>query len=238
MQRSVAATEQDWSLAPDYSFTDRDVSSKRGQPQPTKTHRVLMINGSPYNELVAVNDAPLSAEEQAREQEKLKRVIAKRSPESAAARQRRVAGYLRQRKQDHAMLSEMIQAFHYTLTGEDTVNGRKVWVLAATPKPGYVPHNREGRMLQHMRGNLWVDQATYQWVKVQAQVVAPVSMYGFLAQIKPGTQFELEQWPLTSGLWLPKRFVVTVKATALGIRNENSRDEDDYSDYRLESPAE
>ena len=86
-----------------------------------------------------------------------------------------------------------------------------------------------------MRGNLWVDQATYLWVKVEAHVVAPVSMYGFLAQVKPGTKFELEQSPVSSDLWLPKRFVEMVRATVLGLHDLNSRDEDDFSDYRPET---
>jgi hypothetical protein len=63
-------------------------------------------------------------------------------------------------------------------------------------------------------------------------------MYGFLAPVKPGTRFELDRSPVSSGLWLPKRFIVTVKATALGIRNENSHNEDDYSDYRRETNSE
>ena len=234
--KSVAVTQQDWNNAPKYSFIDREVQGKRGNIQPGKTYEVLMIDGSPYNKLLAVGSVPLSKQKQAAEQQKLEAETNKREHESAAERDQRVAKYLRERKQDHRMLTEMISAFDYTLVGEATVDGRKVWVLKASPKPGYVPHNREGKMLQRMRGTLWVDQATYQWVKVQADVVQPVSMYGFIAKVKPGTRFELEQAPVSGAVWMPKQFSVVVKAKALGIRNENSRDEDTYSSYKRMMP--
>jgi hypothetical protein len=84
-----------------------------------------------------------------------------------------------------------------------------------------------------MRGTLWIDKQTYQWVKVEAQVVNPVSFYGFLAKVGPGTRFELEQEPVADNLWLPKHFSVRVNATALmGLFNENSTDDETYRNYR------
>lgn len=230
--KSVAVTQQDWKKAPNYSFIDREVKGKHGHGQPPKTYEVLMIDGSPYNKLIAVDDVPLTAQQQAEEEQKLKREIIKRQQESPSARERRVAQYARERTQDHQMLTEMVNAFDYTLTGEQTVGGRKTWVLKATPKPGYVPHNREGKMLQRMQGTMWVDEVTYQWVRVQADVVKPVLLYGFFAEVKPGTQFELEQAPVSAGLWLPKQFNVAVNATAFGIRNESSQEQDTYSAYK------
>ena len=112
------------------------------------------------------------------------------------------------------------------------MDGRNTWVLDASPKPGYVPPNREAKVLTGMQGKLWVDQATYQWVKVQAQVVKPVSFFGFLARVGPGTKFELEQKPIHDNLWLPAHFSMKVNATALGFISENSAEDDTYRDYR------
>lgn len=51
-------------------------------------------------------------------------------------------------------------------------------------------------MLRGMEGELWIDEATFQWVKVQARVIRPVSIEGFLARVEPGTRFELEKMPV------------------------------------------
>ena len=83
-----------------------------------------------------------------------------------------------------------------------------------------------------MKGQLWIDKATNQWVKVHAEVVRPVTFYGFLAKVGPGTEFDLEQEPVANGIWLPKTFNVRVKATALGFFSENSNESDTYRDYQ------
>jgi hypothetical protein len=116
------------------------------------------------------------------------------------------------------------------------VNGRDCWLLTAEPKPGYEPVNREDKVLAGMTGHLWIDQRDSQWVKVEAEVVRPVSFFGFLAKVGKGTRFLLEQEPVAKGAWLPKHFSMRVYASAL-IFNEDSTDDETYSDYRPTSQA-
>jgi len=106
------------------------------------------------------------------------------------------------------------------------------WILDAEPRPGYEPSDHEGRVLKGMKGRLWIDKATNQWVKVHAEVVKPVTFYGFLAKVGPGTEFELEQTPVADGVWMPKVFNVSVHASALGFLSENSTDNETYRDYQ------
>jgi hypothetical protein len=230
VSRSVDATKSDWAEAPKYSFLERDVESKHENI--AKTFRVLMIDGSPYNLVTAIGDVPLSPEEKAAEQRKLAREIEKRHNESDRERRRRIAKYDKESEHDHAMLQDMVNAFHFQLTGDAQVDGHDCWVLDAQPKPGYEPVNREGHVLRGMRGRLWIDKATYQWVKVHAEVVKPVSFYGFLAKVAPGTEFDLEQEPVTSGIWMPKAFHMKVRASALGFFSEDSNENDTYRDYQ------
>lgn len=232
VRRSVDAIKQDWAEAPQYSWVERDVESKNDGVRTSKTYRVLMIDGSPYNVVTAVDGRPLSSSEIAAEQKKMAKEIDKRRNESERERARRIAKYAREQQHNHAMLQEMVQAFHFHLSGQAQVDGHNCWVLDAQPKPGYDPTDHEGHVLKGMRGKLWIDKATYQWVRVQAEVVRPVSFYGFLAKVGPGTEFHLEQEPVATGIWLPKVFAVRVKATALGFFSENSAENDSYRDYR------
>jgi len=230
--RSVEANQEDWKQAPNYAFIERDADSKRGVAKVVKTYRVFMIDGSQYNQLIAVNDQPLSPGLAAEEERKLEKEIERRRKESARERSRRVAKYERERSQDHALLSEMARGFEYQLNGEMELDGHKVWVLKASPKSGYVPASSEAKMLTGMRGTLWIDQATYQWVKVEAEVFRAVSMYGFIAKVEPGTRFILEQQPVSENVWLPKRLQVNVHVTALGLFNESSTEDDSFRNYQ------
>ena len=232
VRKSVQAIQSDWEQAPQYSYLERDVESKHHSPATAKTYKVLMIDGSPYNVVTAINDQPLGPDEEAQEQHKLRREIEKRRRESGRDREKRIAKYDRDRMRDHEMLQEMVKGFQFQPAGEAQVDGRTCWVLDATPKPGYQPSTREGKVLKGMKGRLWVDQQTYQWVKVHAEVVRPVSFYGFLAKVGPGTEFDLEQAPVTDTLWLAKQFSVRVNASALGFFNEDSTESETYHDYQ------
>ncbi len=236
IRRSVQAIETDWSQTPNYSFVERDVESKKDGKPVVKTERVLMIDGSPYNRLIAVNDQPLSPGAQAEEARQVGRAIEKRQHELEGERNRRLWKYQKEGRQNETMLKGMVDAFDFRLVGEEVVNGHDCWVLEAKPKPGYQPTSRETKVLTGMTGRLWIDKRDRQWVKVQAEVVKPVSFFGFLARVEKGTRFLLEQEPVAVGLWLPKHFSMQVKASALGF-NQNSTDDETYSDYRLASRA-
>jgi hypothetical protein len=232
VRRSVEATQWDWEQARSYSYTERDVVSKRRAPATSKTYKVLMIDGSPYNLVTAVNDQAPAPVEQAEERHKLQKEIEKRQQESGRDREKRIAKYARERAHDHEMLQAMIDGFQFRLAGDAEVDGHACWILDAAPKPGYQPATREVRILRGMKGRLWVDRQTFQWVKVHAEVVRPVHLYGFLAKVGPGTEFDLEQAPVKSNVWLVKRFSVRVKASALGLFSENSSEDDTYRDYQ------
>jgi hypothetical protein len=236
IRRSVAASERNWRAAPIWSYHERD-AKPNGRGNSSKTYRVLMIEGSQYNQLVAKNDQPLSPDEQAAEEKKLEQEIRKRKSESPSERSKRISKYQQERNQDHAMMLEMVSAFDFTPAGEENVRGRPAYVFEASPKPGYVPKNRDAKVLTGMKGRLWVDKGTFQWAKVQAEVTTPISFYGFLARVEPGTSFLLEQAPVAGRIWFPIRFRQQVSAKALGIINENSLDEETYSDYKPMSQA-
>lgn len=232
VERSCAAMDADWKAIPQYSWVERDVESKHGRAQPVKTYRVMTIDGSTYNELIALKDEPLSPALKTREQNKLAAEIQKRNHETPTERNRRVSKYKKERHDDHELMQQMTKAFDFTLIGEDVLHGHKVWVLNADPNPAYVPANAETKVLLGMAGRLWVDQEHYHWVKVEAKVTKPISLYGILAKVRPGTRFELEQAPVAAGVWLPSHFSTDVSASALGFLDESSTDDESYRDYR------
>jgi len=93
-------------------------------------------------------------------------------------------------------MQQLTEAFDFTLAGEERMGNHRVYVLDATPRAGYKPPNTETEVLTGMQGKLWIDKKTYQWVKVEAEVIHPVSIAGFLAKVEPGTRFELEKMPV------------------------------------------
>jgi hypothetical protein len=170
------------------------------------------------------------------EERKLNLEIARRNKETPGARQKRIAEYKRERSQDNALLREMARAFDYTLAGEETIGGRRCFVVDAAPRPGYVPRSRDTRVLKGMRGRMWIDEQQYQWVKVRAEVFRPVAFGLFIAHVEPGTAFTLEQRPVEDNLWLPSHFTMSVNAEIL-IWPRRSGDDETYTNYHPASQA-
>jgi len=227
LRRSLEPGERDWQAAPEYDYFQRDQT-----PGGSKTYHVLMIEGSPYQELVAVNGERLSAQDQASQQLKLEQVISQRRAESPGAHARRIAAYQRDRKRDHLMLQQLTRAFKFKFIGERRVRGYSVYLLQATPLPGYQPPNYQTEVLTGMQGRLWIDKQTYQWVKVEAMVVHPVSIAGFLARVEPGTRFELDKMPVADGIWLPSHFAMRSFSKIFFLFHHHSQENETYFNYQ------
>ena len=228
---SIASTEADWNATPHFSYAERDANVK-GRATTSKTYRVWMIDGSPYSRLIAVGDEPLSSLQEAQEGAKLRKEISKRANEHPEARAKRLAKYQKERGRMFALIQEMAQAFDFKFVGEQKLNNHDVYVLQALPRPGYQPKSRETKILTGMKGTLWIDKDTYQWVKVEAVAIKPVWMGWFIAKVMPGTRFLFEQTPVTKRLWLPEHFSVEVKARIAWLKKSYIHDET-YRDYRL-----
>jgi len=224
--KSVAANERDWAANPLYSYNEQTKDADG-----SKTEQVIMLYGSPYHRLLKVHGEPLSRQDQQREQMKFDRAAAERRAESRGARASRIAKFEKSRARDHLMMSQLTRALTFQLIGQSSISGRQVFVLTATPRPDYQPPNMESRVLTGMKGQLWIDTLTYQWVKVEAEVVSPVTIGGFLATVQPGTQFELEKQPVTNDIWLPSHFSVHSQSRILGLFRHSTQEDDRYFDY-------
>jgi len=226
IQKSVAANERDFRATPQFNYKERDRVGKE-----IKTYQVTMIDGSPYQRLIAVGGKPLAKEQAADERKKEQHAAADRKAQSPQQRKDRIAAYEKERKRDHEMMGQLTEAFDFTLLGKKKIKTFNVWVLKATPRPGYKPPNMETQVLTGMEGELWIDQKTYQWVKVTAKVIHPVSIQGFLARVEPGTRFEIEKAPVGGGIWQITHFSMQSHAKLLFLVNRASEEEDCFYDF-------
>jgi hypothetical protein len=228
ISRSVQANHRDFAAAPHYNNKEED-----NLGYISKTYQVTMIDGSPYRRLLAIGGKPLPPDQAKRELQKEAEVRRARKAETPAARRARIAKFERDRLRDSAMMSQLTKAFNFSFEGEDTIRSHKVFVLKASPRADYEPPNRDCEVLTGMEGKLWIDKESFQWVQVEAEVIRPVSISGFLATVEPGTRFELQKEPLGDGtVWLASHFQMRASAKVLYLFNKNSHEEEKFWDYQ------
>ncbi len=232
IERSLQANTQDWNAAPGYDYFERDRQPGGG----TRTYEEMMILGSPYHRLVAMDGVALPQWQQRQEQQKLASMLIQRRNESVSERAERIAKYEKDRKRDRLLMDQLTKAMNFVLVGEQELKGRQVYVLKATPRSDYQPPTMEAEVLPGMQGELWIDEATFQWVKVQARVIRPVSIEGFLARVEPGTSFQLEKMPVADNIWLPSHFLMKSQARVLFFFTRKSEEDETYYDYHEATP--
>jgi hypothetical protein len=232
MRRSIAANHRDLSAAMDFDYSER-----RQTPEGSKTYAVTMLNGSPYQGLVAINDKPLSNEDRLREDKKKDAARVSREREDPGERAVRLAKYERERRRNRTLLDQVGQAFNVAREANQTIDGVEAYVLKATPRPDYRPPSLEAEVLTGVESRFWIEQSSFHWVKVEATVVRPVSIAAFVAKVEPGTQFMLEQTEVGPGMWLPKRFLMRTRARILFMFKQHTQLDATYFGYQRATGA-
>lgn len=227
VQQSARVTEEDRKANDKYDYSETDLQGDGSH----KTYAVRMLSGSPYEELVAIDGKPLPPEEQKQEKRKMQEEIARRQHESPSDHARRVAEFEREQTRDRRFMEEFLGAFHFKLIGEQKLDGHSVYVVDATLRPGYRPTDRDSEVLTGMRGRLYIDRETYQWVRAEAEVVHPVSIAGFVATVEPGTRFVLQKIPVDKNVWLPGHFSMTEKAEIFSFISHHKHEDVTFFDY-------
>jgi len=236
VRRSIAQDQLDWLRLKDYTWRAQSVEKHldpHGKVQSVKREKweTLILDGEPYRRTLEKDGKPLSPQEERSEQKKLDDAARKLSSQSPAERERRLADAEKRRKREFEFLSEIPDLFDLKLEGEETVAGRPVWVVSGAPRPGAKPRSGDAKVLLKVRGRMWIDKATYQWVKVEAQTTAVISWGLILARLNPGANLTFEQAPVGEH-WFPKRLVMGGNGRVGLIKRLSQEEEVEWSDYK------
>jgi len=237
VRRACELDRKNAEVARNYTYLERDVESdldNAGRPknQQIRTWDVTLQEGSPYRRVVARNDQPLSASEQQQEAEKLEKSIELRRKETAEQRQRRIAEWERRRQRQREPLKELPEAFDFRLIGEEALNGGTVYVIDATPKPGYKPKSTATSFFPKVRARLWISKDDYQWVKAEMESTDTISFGGFLVRLSKGAHLVLEQTRVNREVWLPKKVTLEASARLVLFKGYHKSLDITFSDYK------
>jgi hypothetical protein len=217
IRRAVAADESNWRVARNYMFSERvDLryldSLGRVKSKEVETFDVTLLDGSPYRRLAARDDRPLPPGEESKEQRRLATSAVQRRKETAPQRAQRQADYEKRPEWQREVWRELPEAFDFRLAGEELWDGNRLYVIQATPRQGYQPRSRTGKVLVHIQGKLWVDRRDYHLVKAEVEVVDTISVGLFLVRVAKGSRAAYEQTLVNDEVWLPRRVRVFASA--------------------------
>lgn len=224
-------------LQRDYTYIEREVEHKldgKGNTKSTetKTYEVLEIYGDQVQRLIEKDDKPLSPKEAAKEDEKIQKIIDKRKNETEKQREKRLKAEEKDREESRKWVHEISDAYNFRLVGTEPVGGREAWVIAAEPRPGFVPHLKYANYLSKFHGRVWIDKADLELSKMDAECLDTFSWGLFLARFHKGSRFTLEQTRVNNEVWLPLHLDVKVGVRLALLKGFNIEDEQTFRDYK------
>lgn len=237
VRKSVQRDQNNWDRAKDYTYISRTVSHERASDgKIVKTEEMLrevfLLYGEPYRRLIGRDGKPLPPDEARKEQRKIDEIAEKRHRETPEERERRIAKWREERRKEREVALEIPDAFHFTLVKEETINGRKTWVIDAEPRADYRPKTWRAGMLKKFKGRMWVDQEEYQWVRMEGEAIDTVSFGLFLARLAKGSKIYFEQTRVNNEVWLPLKIRVDIDARLALFKRVLGDQEVTFSDFR------
>ncbi|MFB3916951.1 MAG: hypothetical protein ACE14M_09480 [Terriglobales bacterium] len=206
--------------ARNYTYIERVETRKRkhgddvGEPQ-SQTSEIMILYGEYVGRVIARNDQPLSPKDQAAEEARIQKLIAKRKKETEEEQAKRLADYDRERAKKRAFVDEIADAYDFQLIGDEVVNGRDTYVLKGTPRRGYRPRRKEAKILPKFRFTVWIDKAENQWVKLDAEAIDNISFGWFLGKLYRGSRLRAEQVRVNDEVWLPRHVAISLDGRKL-----------------------
>jgi hypothetical protein len=237
VRQSAIFEARDLELVRNYTFLHhREQRKLNSAGLPTKverdTHEILILYGRPYRRLVTKDGQPLPAGQSAKEQEKLDKEMERRRKESDKDRTKRLAEEQKDLEEARRFRLEVVDAYDFTLLGEDTVAGHAAWVIGADPRRGFKPRSRDGKILPKIRGKLWVTKEDHRWARLEAEVIETFSFGWVMLRLHPGTRLEFEAVKAGGEVWMPSHAFVRGNGRLALLKKLNLEIESRWDNYR------
>jgi hypothetical protein len=236
MRRALAEDNASAAAARNYTYLEhqelRTLEGGKFKVRETNTYDVTLLEGSPYRRLVAHDDRPLGPKEQAKEEEKLLRSVEQRRHETDAEKQQRIADWHHKEEKQHEPLHEIPDAFFLRMAPGEKLDGRDMYVVDATPKPGYKPKSKSAFFLPKVKARFWIAKQDYQCVKLEFETLDTIAWGGFVARVGKGTRLRVELTRVNDEVWLPKRILLAGTARILLVKGYTGELDLTYSGFK------
>ena len=168
----------------------------------------LMVprDGLVFARLLEKNGGPPTAQDLRRDEERHARALRRRDERQRTGRAS---------SEDRELSKEILERFDFRIVGRERLNGRNTLKIALAPKA--IPpreRNQLDKVLNRLRGHVWVDEPLYDLVRADVHITEPIRFYGILGLArKLNVVYDAQ---LVDGqVWFPARFEMAIDARRL-----------------------
>jgi len=239
----------DEELQSQYTFKERRIKLSQTadgsyEPEETRLYEVYpsLVPDLTYLRLVQSDGRPTPARElleaDRRQLAQLSDYVRRVRSESTSARQRRLAKEEEALATDKVMIQDVVSVLQFDLVRRETLGGRSTIVIEFGPVEHPKPATREGKVVSHFRGLVWVDEEELQVVRAEAEAIDTISFgLGIVARLHDNLRGEFVRRQVADGTWLPARAELTGTGRMLLFKKLDLAWIYEYFDYERIDPA-
>jgi hypothetical protein len=184
---------------------------RKSSPRLTTTKEMVETRDGLVALLLTVNDAPPSAEDTQKEQERLNALLA-----DPARQQHRKQSEDADTARAMKVLRALPKAFLYQDAGPVASPSGPAERYTFTPNPKFNPPDLETTVLTQMTGEIWVDNAHQRVVHLEGRLQNDVDFgWGVLGRLYKGGSVVIDQSDVGGGVWRITRFQMKMSGRVL-----------------------
>lgn len=229
--RETVAQEVAAANRPEHKYMFR---SRKRTPKGSQTRLYVETNDSLAGMLIAVNDQPISAEQQQQEMGHLSWLTS--NPDQLRKKHAR-------EKEDAdrslRVLNALPDAFRYEYSGLENGDselgkaGDKLVRLKFTPNPGYRPPSRIEQVLEGMQGYLVIDTTEHRLARIEGTLFRDVSFgWGIVGRLDKGGHFLVQQADVGEGCWEITSMSLKITGKILMLKSISMISDETFSDFQ------
>lgn len=160
-----------------------------------------------------------------------RRLISKNGNEVRSAKPDRVNRMNRNDEQN--VIDDVFAGYDMKVVAREDIDGRPAIRIHFQPRSGYRAKTRQGRIIQHVAGDAWINEEDHQLARVDAQVIDTISLgFGLLAKLQKGATVHIDRQKVNNEVWLPAKMEISLNARVLLLKGFHIRETLEYFDFK------
>ena len=220
--------------------------NKKGEPQKTKvrSYEVFpsIVEELIYRRLISKNGKPVEEKELRKQEkkydEKVQKYAKKGRKRGLQAGSEYEAGEAEALRKERDLIAEMLRLYHFKIQGRELLEVHTTLVVSFTPRPEFKSKIKDIKVLQKVRGRVWVSERDYQPVKVEAETLESIKFgWSILAKLEKGAHMVFQRRKVNDEVWLPDQASFRGSGRLLLLKEFRFQATSKYSDYKKFSVA-
>ncbi len=201
-------------------------SLRKSSPRLSTTKQIFETKDGAVARLIAINDRPLSASDEQKEQGRLNGLLA-----DPAKQRHRKQGEDDDTNRVLKVLRALPSAFVYEYAGPADGGHGKVEKFSFSPNPNFDPPDLETHALTEMTGTLWIDADQGRVTRLEGHLRNDVDFgWGILGRLNKGGWIVIEQADVDNHQWRTVHFQMVMSGRLL-FRTKSFDTQEDQSNY-------